>query len=215
MSTKLRNYVDTLFEEAPTTPRVYDLKEELLANLEEKYEDLKGAGYSEEEAYASVISGLGDAESLIASLSIEPDPTEHDYDDARRHTAQTVATSAFLYCIAIAAHLLVRSIFGATLAWVAFWVIAAFATGQTVYHFMTRPMPVRRRPISAQSRKERKLIHGSLSSILWVGTTVVYMLWSFRFGNWHISWIIFLIATIAQNILNLIFKMSEDETDDK
>ena len=95
MSTKLRTYVDTLFEEAPTAPHVYDLKEELLANLEEKFEDLLAAGYSEEDAYASVISGLGDAESLIASMSVEPEPRDIPYEEARRHTAQTVASSAF------------------------------------------------------------------------------------------------------------------------
>lgn len=210
MSTRLRTYVDTLFEEAPTTPRVYDLKEELLANLEEKFEDLLSAGYKEEDAYASVISGLGDAESLIASLSVEPEPRDITYEESRRQTAQTVASSAFLYCIAMAAFLLVKMVFGTTLGWVAFWVIAAFATGQVVYHYMTRPAAARR-PLSQYSRKRRKQIHGSVSSILWVGTTALYFVYSFNFGSWHISWIIFLIATIVQQIVNLVFKMGDED----
>lgn len=209
MSTRLRTYVDTLFEDAPTAPRIYDLKEELLANLEEKYEDLLAAGYSEEDAYASVISGLGDAESLIASLSVEPEPREIPYEEARRDTAQTVASSAFLYCIAVAAFMLVRMVFGSTLGWVAFWVIAAFATGQVVYHYMTRPAAARRPPLSKQSKKRRKQIQGTASGILWMVATMLYMLISFESGAWHISWIIFLLTTIAQLVMNLIFKMND------
>jgi len=209
MSTKLRTYVDTLFEDAPTAPLIYDLKEELLANVEEKYEDLLAAGYSEEDAYASVISGLGDAESLIASLAVEPEPIDMPYEETRRHTAQTVASSAFLYCIAVAAYLLVRMVFGNTMGWVAFWVIAAFATGQVVYHYMTRPAAADRPPISKRSKKHRKQIMGSISGILWVVATMIYFAVSFESGQWHISWIIFMIATVAQLILNLIFKMRD------
>jgi hypothetical protein len=208
MSTRLRTYVDTLFEDAPTAPHIYDLKEELLANLEEKYEDLLAAGYSEEDSYASVISGLGDAESLIASLSVEPEPAEIPYEEARTHTAQTVASSAFLYCIAVAAFLLVRMVFGNTLGWVAFWVTAAFATGQVVYHYMTRPA-TQKPPVSKWSKKRRKQIRGTASGILWVVATMLYMLISFESGDWHISWIIFLLATIAQLVMNLVFKMRD------
>jgi len=211
MSTRLRTYVDTLFEDAPTAPHIYDLKEELLANLEEKHEDLLAAGYSEEDAYASVISGLGDTESLIASLSVEPEPQDMPYEEARRYTAQTVASSAFLYCIAVAAFLLVRMVFGSTLGWVAFWVIAAFATGQVVYHYMTRPIDTEHRPHSKWSKKRRKQIKGSMSGILWVVATMIYFVVSFGTNNWHISWMIFLVATIAQLILNLVFKMGDVE----
>ena len=208
MSTKLRTYVETLFEDAPTAPHIYDLKEELLANLEEKFDDLLAAGYSEEDAYASVISGLGDAESLIASLSVEPEPHEIPYEEARRHTAQTVASSAFLYCIAVAALLLVRMVLGNTMGWVSFWVIAAFATGQVVYHFMTRPA-VARPTLSKWSKKRRKQIKGTASGILWVVATMLYMLISFESGEWHISWIIFLLATVVQLVMNLVFKMRD------
>ena len=211
MSTRLRTYVDTLFEDAPTAPHIYDLKEELLANLEEKFEDLLAAGYSEEDAYASVISGLGDAESLIASLSVEPEPQDYPYEETRRHTAQTVASSAFLYCIAVAALLLVRMVFGSTLGWVAFWVIAAFATGQVVYHYMTRPTDVEHPPRSKRSKKRRKQIKGTMSGILWVVATMIYFAVSFGTNNWHISWMIFLVATIVQLVLNLTFKMGDGE----
>jgi hypothetical protein len=206
MSNKLRAYVDSLFEEAPTIPRVYDLKEELLANLEEKYADLIASGHSQEDAYATVITGLGDTEDLIASLTIEPE--DPGYDSARQQAAQTVATSAFLYCLAIAAFLLIRSLLGATLAWVAFWVIAGFATAQTVYHYMTRPV-VARRP-SGMTRKQRKQVRNAVSSILWLSTVILYFVISFAFHNWALSWLIFLIAAIIEQVIHLVFKMGDE-----
>ena len=209
MSTKLRAYVESLFENAPTTSRVYDLKEELLANLEEKYADLLASGCSEEEAYASVITGLGDAEDLIASLTIEPEAENPGYEAARAQTAQIVATSAFLYCLAIAAFLMVRWLLrSTTLAWVAFWVIAGFATAQTVYHFMTRPLAARRP--STMTEKQRKRVRSSISSILWLSTTVLYFLISFTFHNWALSWLIFLIAAIIEQVIRLASRMGDE-----
>jgi hypothetical protein len=204
MSNKLRDYVETLFEDAPATTRVYDLKEELLANLEEKYADLLGTGCSEEEAYASVITGLGDAEDLIASLTAEPERPMSP-DGLRAQTAQVVATSAFLYCLSIAAFLLVNMLLGRTLAWVAFWVVAGFATAQTVYHFMTRPTAPR--SYSHLTHKQRKRLRGSISSILWLSTVILYFVISFTFHNWALSWLIFLIAAIVEEVIGLSFKM--------
>lgn len=40
MNERLRNKVDELFVNAPRTRRANDLKEELLANLTDKYNDL-------------------------------------------------------------------------------------------------------------------------------------------------------------------------------
>lgn len=212
MSTRLRTYVDTLFEDAPTTTRVYDFKEELLANLEEKYEDLLASGYGETDAYTHVIAGMGDTDALIASLCIEPEYEDPTGESGRGRTAQIVATSAFLYCIAIAGFLLLRMVFGSTIAWIGFWVIAGFATAQTVYHYMTRPTSSRssRSPFSGMSPKRRKQVRGSISSILWLVTTALYFIMSFKVGNWHISWIIFILAAIVEQVLHLLFKMGDE-----
>ena len=87
--------------------------------------------------------------------------------------------------------------------------IAAFATGQVVYHYMTRPAVTDRPRTSKWSKKRRKQIKSSLSGILWVLTTMVYMAISFDTNQWHITWIIFLVATIVQLVLNLAFKLRD------
>ena len=40
------------------------------------------------------------------------------------------------------------------------------------------------------------------SALLWVGTTLVYFLWSLTFGGWHYTWLIFLWATLGQIVLS-------------
>ena len=53
MKEKIRAHIDGLFEGAPQTKRVYELREELFANLLEKYGDLIAKGYSDCVAYIS------------------------------------------------------------------------------------------------------------------------------------------------------------------
>lgn len=40
------------------------------------------------------------------------------------------------------------------------------------------------------------------SALLWVGTTLVYFLWSLTFGGWRYTWLIFLWTTLGQIILS-------------
>ncbi len=68
MINKLRDYVEQLFENAPQTPKVRDLKDELTADVIEKYNDLLVRGKTEEEAYNQVITGIGDISELIGQL---------------------------------------------------------------------------------------------------------------------------------------------------
>ncbi|MDR3050204.1 MAG: permease prefix domain 1-containing protein [Oscillospiraceae bacterium] len=207
MNETLRTHVDRLFADAPDTPRIREFREELLGNLQAKYDDLLAAGEEPDAAVQRVISGIGDTASLIQILASDPEP-DNPYIP-RQQTAQVVSTAVFMYCAAAAVLTLVRGILGNTLAWVAFWLIVGVATAQLIFHFFSlagAPAPARRLPPSYDEAR-RKRIRGSLSSILWLLTTALYFIISFTFGNWHISWIIFLIAPIVQQLLNLFFDM--------
>jgi|GEM_PF-3184760 len=64
MYSKLEAYVEKIFEGADGL-YVRDAKEELLANLYDKYNDLLDEGKSEAEAYQLVISGIGEIDELF------------------------------------------------------------------------------------------------------------------------------------------------------
>jgi len=63
-----KKYVEELFQAAPSTRRARELKDELLTNLTDRYDDLVEAGEDPQIAYAKVIDGIGDVEELIAML---------------------------------------------------------------------------------------------------------------------------------------------------
>ena len=57
---------------------------------------------------------------------------------------------------------------------------------------------------------KNKEIKKAIDSILWTLTVIVYLIISFTFGIWYISWIIFLIASLIENIIKLMFKLGEE-----
>ena len=53
-------------------------------------------------------------------------------------------------------------------------------------------------------RKKVNAIHGSLEGLMWVATVILYFLLSFLFGHWHLTWLIFLSASMGSILLNLV-----------
>ena len=70
MIDRIRDFLDSAFESAPQTAKVQELKEELFANLVDKYNDQLRQGRAPEEAYQIVIGGIGDLDELIASVPV-------------------------------------------------------------------------------------------------------------------------------------------------
>ena len=58
-------------------------------------------------------------------------------------------------------------------------------------------------------KDKNKEIRKAISSIIWTLTVIIYIFISFTFGIWYISWIIFIIASLIENIITLIFKLGE------
>ena len=54
----------------------------------------------------------------------------------------------------------------------------------------------------AAGRKTLNFYLDKASALLWVGTTLLYFLWSLTFGGWRYTWLIFLWATLGQIILS-------------
>lgn len=78
MYEKLQKRVDYLFKNAPDTKRAEELKEELMANLIDRYNDLTAGGKSEDEAIEITIEGIGDVNELIRSIGGGAAPVRKD-----------------------------------------------------------------------------------------------------------------------------------------
>ncbi len=220
MNEKLRATVERLFADAPKTRRAMELKEELLGNLNEKYNDLVAQGISEEEALKNVINGIGDVDELIRGLK-ETDVMDHSEMQRQRKKTATIVTSA-LAIIMLGVLILILGV--AALHWnpvvmtVIMIALIVAACCMLVYHFLSRPKYVKADDTLVEEFKQWKSTTGrnerlrkSISSILWMVTVIIYFLIGFLLpGTWAFSWIIFLIAAAVDRIIKLSFELRED-----
>lgn len=66
----IKNYLDNMFSTLPKSEEIQNLKLDLLYNMEDKYNELKNEGKTENEAIGIVISEFGNIDELINSLGI-------------------------------------------------------------------------------------------------------------------------------------------------
>lgn len=69
----IKNYLDNMFSRLPRTQEIKTLKDDLLSNMEDKYEELKKEGKTENEAIGIVISEFGNIDELLNELNINTD----------------------------------------------------------------------------------------------------------------------------------------------
>ena len=69
-----------------------------------------------------------------------------------------------------------------------------------------------RQEARAAEKKKRKAFRkmaGSLQGILWLMTVIWYFLCSFTFGNWHMSWLLFLGSAAGSVLIDILVKYNE------
>ncbi|SMC88890.1 permease prefix domain 1-containing protein [Papillibacter cinnamivorans] len=211
MKDKLRAYIDSLFSDAPKTRKAYELREELLSNLNAKYDDLISRGYSEEEAYQAAVAGIGDVSELIAALGggdVFGGPDERQ----RKKSAMMVALAVMLYIVAIVPVILFHNLAGV----VSLFVIGAAATGILVYNAMTQPRYYRADETLVEEFKEWKSANNdrirlqkNISAALWPLIVVCYFFISFIYTAWAWSWIIFILGAAIDKIIKLVLELKE------
>jgi hypothetical protein len=216
MKENLRNYIDNLFAQAPNTPKVMELKEELLSNLAAKYDDLITQGRSEDDAYKIAVGGIGDVNELIKGLENDKIYNYARQESDRRKSAMLVSIAVGLYIISIASVILCTMIpaVGPEAGAVVMFIIAAIATSLLVFSAMSRPKYRRSDNTIVEEFKEWKdtnnqnrQLYRSVVSAMWPLIVVIYLILSFVFGSWAYSWIIFLIGVALQHIIKLVFEM--------
>jgi hypothetical protein len=86
----IKTYLDNLFAGLPRTKEVLKMKADLLANMLDKYHELKNEGKSENEAVGIVISEFGNIEELAEELGVDitPNPNPPVTTDVARSYMQ-------------------------------------------------------------------------------------------------------------------------------
>lgn len=232
MKKKIREYINQLFQEAPRTRRALDLKEEMISNAEEKYDDLLKEGYREEDAYGVVIHSIGDVSELFQELKQEEaaDGDAYAYRmmelELQQKKAKLTAISIGMYVFAAAVFFLgacldsgsMRAFFPFDIALLGLAlaiIICIVPTVLLVYASNLFPKgykSIDRREeewLSGKQQKDYKALRKAINSIVWTLTLVLYFIISFSSGAWYITWVIFLIAGCVESIVQLVFSMKK------
>ena len=208
--TKLEKYIEYLFENAPDTKEAKEMKEEILSNLMEKYNDLLADGYSESEAYDIAVRGLGDITGLIDKLerpAEKPMFTKEEIMADKRRSGLITAIAVGLYILCVVPVLIFGEVGSGMLGVVLMFVMIAAATVMLIYNNMTRLV----KDDDDEDEEERNLPPAirAVNSVITAITLVVYLALSFITGAWHITWVIFIISSLTKKLVKAIFELKE------
>lgn len=216
MKDKLRNFIESLFEDAPKNKQTIELKEEMLQNLIYKYNDLVDSGKSSEAAYNIATASIGDIHELIRQIEKreENNPLfEQNYDKGRKRFALLLSISVMLYILCVVPVILLED---SVLGVVIMFVMVAIATGLILYNNMTKPKYLKKDSTVVEEFKEWKAnstekntLYQSITKVMWSCITILYFIVSFLTMAWHITWIIFLIGSAIQGIIRAIFELKK------
>jgi archaellum biogenesis protein FlaJ (TadC family) len=201
MENKLKAYVNNLFRNAPATAKAYEVKEEILQNLKDKYNDLVTEGKSKDEAYKTAIDSIGDLSELFAELEKEITP-----DDSKRQKYLALRSVVAMIFVLAAVPLVMALSYKSVLINVMIAVIlVAIGIILAIYNRTNKPGY---RHSSTQTDRmaeiERKRsIRKSVSGFLWLITLIMYFIVSFQTNAWHLTWLIFLLAAAIETILDI------------
>lgn len=211
MKDKIKAHIASLFMDVPDSRQVNDLREELLANSLSKYDDLIDQGMQPEEAYKSVISGIGDVSGLLSQLRAQKMMDPLLIEKRRIRSAIIVSVAVLLFIVSpIAVILFDESKLGITL----FFFMIAAGVALLIFNSMTKPRYVKEEDNFVEEFREwqvenrhNKTLRSAISAILWPLIVVTYFIISFFFGQWHISWLIFIIGVCIEGVISLIFQL--------
>ena len=219
MNDMIKNHVESLFVEAPTTRRANELKDELVSNLTARYNDLISQGMDEDTACKTTIDGIGDVKELITSLREQEvfDPVQAQMQ--RKRSALLTSAAVALYIVSFVFPIFFSGaivggdyetpigIIGVALMFVC-W---ATATGLLVYNGVSKPRYLKEDDTIVEDFKEWKsdknkksAILKSIYSMVYMLATILFFILGVFFHAWHPGWLVFLLAPVVVQIIKLV-----------
>lgn len=205
MKDQLKNYVELLFAGAP---QAADIKQEILQNTLDRYDDLIEQGKTPQAAYQLAISGIGDINEILgvhtefantfhSNVSVQP-------PERVKPTWKKVlqAIGICLYIMSPAPLFILQNEIGlcGLLTFVAvataLMVISGGKGNHTEQEISSKPTP--------QSELRR-----AVRSIIWAIGLCVYFALSFALNAWYITWVIFPLTAAVQGLVIACMDLKE------
>lgn len=188
MREQLKQYVQLLF--AGTTDSG-DMKQEILQNTLDRYDDLIAQGKTPEAAYRLAISGIGDINEVLGSEPVPaPAPAKADPVKAAQHKKMR-AVSIGMYICCVLPVIILGNVGNGILGVCLMFLLIAAAT----------VLMVMASDDEEEKEKEAKKPQSPLEKTLNTVTLVVFLVLSFATGMWHITWLIWPIMACVKAII--------------
>ena len=214
MKEQLIQYVNLLFAGATGAE---DMKQEILQNTLDRYDDLIDQGKSPEAAYRLAISGIGDINEILGNPQPQhihapasaPDlrsVIHEEAQDIQRRKMKAVAVALYILC---AIPLIVFTEIGQeTLGLCMTLLMVASATVLIILSKKNDPEDEEEAEKAVSDTPKSKL-EESIDTLVGILTLVIYLAVSFITHAWHITWVIFLISGCVKGLISAILDLKE------
>jgi fatty acid desaturase len=220
MRNKLICYVNSIFEGIPNTPEVQELREEILQNTLDRYDEECARGVSETVAYNVAVMSIGDTDELLAAYR-KPKKEKK----SSRRVCVAIAIALYILCVvppAVADEMGWPEALGVSLM---FLMIAAATALIILSGGREKPaapkasapqgVPVQpaAQPVQAASAQEErssavKILRGVLTPLYWLAAVGLFLAAGFA-GYWYVAWVIFIAAGAVGDVITGIVYMAK------
>ena len=197
MRNQLVSYIDLLFA---GNPEAADIKEEILQNTLDRYDDMIARGRSPEAAYSLAISGIGDISELLGRNAAPEavQPAESPKETSTRRLQRSIAVALYILCPvplvcmpgAVGLSLLL--------------ILVALATALMVFSGKGKKAGADDRPRTPQEKLRK-----SINDLIWTCGTILYFILSFATMAWHITWLIFPLLGAVEGLVTACMDLKE------
>ena len=213
MRERLIQYVELLFAGAPNSG---EIKQEILQNTLDRYDDLVEQGKSPEAAYRLAITGIGDINEILGNLGPStaspvytapaPQPGPETEEPAWKKILR--ATAIGLYILSVVPLFILSELGMDTIGLCGTLSIVAVATVAIIFVKKGKNTESNASTFPDNSTPAQDL-RRSIRSIIWALGLAVYFILSFLTNAWYITWLIFPIIGSVQGLAYAIADLKE------
>lgn len=207
MREQLSQYVMLLFAGAEACE---DIKQEILQNTLDRYDDLVAEGKAPEAAYRLAITGIGDINEILGRVpqsqrAIAPAAPEADTADEKERKKKRAFAIGFY--IASPIPLFMLSEFGEdTIGLCLTLLLIATATILMIQNSPKKAAAEHREAVALTPQQE---LRKSVSSLISAVGIALYFILSFVTRAWHVTWVVFPIIGAVQGLARAILDLME------
>ncbi len=212
MREQLIQYVNLLFAGAPDA---CDIKEEILQNTLDRYDDLVSLGKTPEAAYSLAISGIGDLSEILGSRPVNAPVyaeaakttqlSQPDNDPVYKKILRIVAI--FLYIICMIPLIILSEMGMDTIGLCGTLSIVAVATVALLTGKKSGSQTIQKN--TEETVSARQELRKSVHSIVWAIGLAAYFIVSFLTNAWYITWVIFPLIGCVNGLINACIDLKE------